>query len=117
MKKALLRWLASAAVLFVLPFVLPGLTVADVPTALLSALAIGVVNAVLGPVLRFFSFPITVLTLGLFALVLNAVLFGIAAYAVPGFDTDGPVTVFLGALLFGLGSWLLQSLVGARTKT
>lgn len=114
--KLLLRWLASAAVLFALPFVLPGLTVTDVPTALVGAVVLALVNGILGPVLRFFSFPLKVLTLGLFALVVNAVLFGIAAYAVPGFDVDGPVTLFLGALLYGLGSWLVQSVLGARKK-
>ena len=80
----------------------------------MAALVIGLVNGVLGPVVRFFSTPLTVVTLGLFSLVISAALFGLAAYLVPGFQADGFVPALLGAVLYGLFSWALQTLVGAK---
>ena len=110
----LLRWVGSALALLLVAYLLPGLTVASFGTAFIAALVLGLANAVLGPVLRFFSFPITVMTLGLFALVINAALFWLATYLVDGFSADGVVTVFVGAIAYGIAAWLIQGLLGAR---
>jgi putative membrane protein len=112
----LLRWIGSALALLLVAYLLPGLTVASFTTALVAAVVLGLVNAIIGPVLRFFSIPLRLLTLGLFSLVINAVLFGLAAWLVDGFDADGPVTVFLGAVLYGIASWGIQSVLGANKK-
>lgn len=112
--KLLLRWLASAAALLAVAYLVPGITVTSIPTALIAALVLGIVNGVIGPIIRFFSFPITLLTLGLFSLVISAVLFALAAYLVPGFEADGVAAVFIGAIAYGLLAWLIQSVVGAK---
>ena len=114
--RPLLRWLASAAALLAVAYLLPGITVASFPTALVAALVIGLVNGVIGPVVRFFALPLTVFTLGLFSLVISAALFGLAAYLVPGFEADGFLSALLGAVLYGLISWALQTLVGAKKE-
>ncbi len=115
--RLLLRWAASTAALLIVANVVPGLSVDSLPTAVVAAAVIGLVNAFVGPILRLLSFPITVLTLGLFSLVVSAFLFGLAAYLVPGFSAEGVGPVFIGAIAYGLLAWLLQSLIGARKKS
>ena len=114
MLKAILRWLASAAALLLVAALVPGLSVDSFTTALLAAVVLGLVNGVLGPVLRLLSLPIRLLTLGLFSLVINAALFALAAYLVPGFEADGLGAVFVGAIAYGLLSWLIQGLLGSK---
>lgn len=112
--RILLRWAASAAALLLVAYLLPGITVASFPTALFAAVVIGLVNGVIGPVVRFFAVPLTVFTLGLFSLVISAALFGLAAYLVPGFEADGFVSALVGAVLYGLISWALQTAIGVK---
>lgn len=110
----LFRWLASVGALLLVASFVPGIVIADVPTAFVAALVLGVVNGVLGPILRLLSFPIRLLTLGLFSLVINAVLFALAAYLVPGFEAQSVGAVFVGAIAYGLLAWLIQTLFGVR---
>lgn len=114
--RLLLRWAASAAALLLVAYLVPGITVASVPVAVVAAAVIGLVNGFIGPIVRFFSLPITVLTLGLFSLVISAALFALAAWLVPGFSADGFVAVLIGALLYGFVSGALQSVLGANKK-
>ncbi|OZC01983.1 phage holin family protein [Rubricoccus marinus] len=114
--KLLLRWLASALALLLVAYLLPGITVASWGAAFVGALVIGLVNAIIGPIVKLLTTPIRWLTLGLFTLVINAVLFWLAAEFVPGFDASGAVDVFLGALLYGIAASVLQSLFGAKKK-
>ena len=114
--RLLLRWAASAAALLLVAYLVPGITVASVPIALVAAVVIGLVNGFIGPIVRFFSMPLTLLSLGLFSLVISAALFALAAYLVPGFDADGVVAVLIGAVLYGFLSGALQSLLGAKKK-
>ena len=113
--KLLLRWLASAAALLLVAYFVPGISITSIQTAFVAALVLGIVNGVIGPVVRFFSFPITLLTLGLFSLVISAALFALAAYLVPGFEADGVVAVVIGALAYGLLAGLIQSVLGAKS--
>ena len=78
-------WLVSALALWIVAQIIPGVEVRGFGSALIAAAMIAIVNAVVGPVLRFISFPITFLTLGLFLLVVNAILLKIAAILTPGF--------------------------------
>ena len=112
--KTILRWVASAAALLLVAYLVPGIAVDSFVTALFAAVVLGLVNGLLGPVLRFFSIPLRVLTLGLFSLVINAALFALAAYLVPGFDADGFGAVFIGAIAYGVLSWIVQGLLGSK---
>jgi putative membrane protein len=112
--KIILRWLASAIALLAVAYLIPNIEVATFGTALLAALVIGLVNALLGTVLRFLTMPLTCLTLGLFSLVLNAFLFWLASEIVPGFAVIGAWAALLGAIIYGLLAAAIAGLFGAK---
>lgn len=93
----LINWIISAMVIFSSAYILPGVHVANFTVALVVALVLGIVNAILKPILVILTLPITILTLGLFYFVLNALLILLVSSIVPGFTVDG----FLWALIFG----------------
>lgn len=107
-----LRWLASAGALLLVAYFVPGIAVAGFVAALLAALVIGLVSAVIGPVLKTLALPLTCLTLGLFSLVINAALFGLAAWLVPGFAVDGAVAALIGSVAYGLLTALFNAMLG-----
>ncbi|HEY7122833.1 MAG TPA: phage holin family protein [Ktedonobacterales bacterium] len=107
MLKLLLRWVLSAAALIVIAYVVPGIHVTLV-SALIAALVMGVINVLIRPLLVILTLPITVITLGLFLLVVNAALFGLAALLVPGFKVDGFVPAVIGSLLYWLANWAIH---------
>ena len=94
----LINWVLSALAIFVAAYVLPGVSVDDFVTALIVAVVLGVINAFAKPVILILTLPINIITLGLFTLVINALLILLVDYIVPGFVVDG----FLWALLFSL---------------
>ena len=112
--KLLLRWLASALALLAVAYVYSGVVVDGFGAAALAAVVIGLVNATLGAVVRLVTTPIRWLTLGLFTLVINAVMFWVATLVVDGFGVTGPVAALVGSLGYGLLAGVIQSVVGAR---
>jgi len=110
----LLRWLISAAAIFAVPFIVPGVTIEHPWNAIVAALVIGLINLFIRPVLLILTLPVTVLTLGLFTLVINAILFWLASTIVEGFVVDGFVAAFLGALAYWLIAWVGNLLVGTK---
>ena len=104
----LLHLAVIAASLWVTTQLVSGVTVSSTQALLLAALALGVVNAVVRPVLHILSLPLTFITLGLFYFVVNGIAFAIAAALVPGFDVSGVMAAILGALVLGVVSWLLH---------
>ena len=110
----LLRWLISAAAIFIVPFIVPGVTIENPWNALMAALVIGLINMVIRPILMILTLPVTVLTLGLFTLVINAVLFWIASTIVQGFIVEGFIAAFLGALAYWLIAWAGNLLAGTK---
>jgi putative membrane protein len=103
--KLILRWLINSAALCVLPYLIPGIFISNFYAAIIAALVIGLINAIVRPILFILSLPITILTLGLFTLVLNALLFWLASTIVKGFEVHGFAAAFFGALVFWLISW------------
>ena len=114
--KLLLRWVASALALLLVAYLIPGITIATWGTAFVAALVLGLVNAFIGPVVKFITTPIRWITLGLFTLVINAALFALAAWFVDGFEAEGALAVFLGAILYGIAAGVLGSILGADKK-
>ncbi|WP_428276298.1 phage holin family protein [Candidatus Palauibacter sp.] len=114
---ALIRsWLINAAALYATARLLAGVRV-DSPEALIGgALAIGLVNAVVRPILRVVTFPITVLTLGLFYFVLNGLMFQLAASLIPGFELDGLAAAVGGALVMSIVATVLHVFLKPRRK-
>lgn len=107
----LLQWLITALALAITAWLLPGVHVQSLLALLLAALILGLVNAVVRPLLVALTLPITVLTLGIFYLVVNAAAFALAAWLSPGFTVDGFWSALIGALVLSLVSWLVGNLV------
>lgn len=103
----LVNWLISALVILGIAYVLPGIHVTDFTTALITALVMGIINAFLKPVLVILTLPINLLTLGLFTLVINALLVLLVDKIVPGFSVDG----FIWALIFSIVLSFLNSFI------
>jgi putative membrane protein len=112
----LIRAAISALGLWVASHLLAGLSF-DTPTKLLiAALVLGVVNALVRPIAFILTLPITILTLGLFLLVLNAAMIGLVAWLVPGFQVSGFWTALGAGLIVSLVSWAASSLIGSSGK-
>jgi len=107
----LLVWILNAVALLAVAYILPGIAVASFGSALLAALVLGLLNTLVKPVLVLLTLPITVVTLGLFLVVLNALLFWFAGSVLKGFQVEGFWWAVLGALLYSLISGLLASIV------
>jgi putative membrane protein len=112
MLKLLLHWVLSALALLVVSQFVPGFHVHGLVPALVAALVIGLLNATLGLVLKILTFPITILTLGLFLLVINGLMILLASKIVVGFHVAGMVPAFIGAVVLAL----LGMLIHAVTK-
>ena len=107
MTRFLIHTVVLAVALWITTQVVPGVSVASWSTLAIAALVLGVINAVVRPVLVILTLPITVLTLGLFYLVINGAAFGLAAAMVPGFGLASWTSAILGALLTSVVSWFL----------
>lgn len=110
--KLIFRWLLNAIALLVVANVVPGFGVDTFYTALIAALVLGLVNALIRPILLILTLPINILTLGLFTFVLNALMIWFASTIVKGFDVQGFVPAFLAGLLLWVVSmgtnWLIK---------
>ena len=107
----LLAWLVNTLALIAVAYLMPSITVSSFGAALIAALVLGLVNAIVRPVLVLLTLPVTILTLGLFIFVLNGLLFWMVASWLEGFNVAGFWSGVLGAILFSLVSWLLSALV------
>jgi putative membrane protein len=103
----LIHTIVLAIALGITARVVPGVTVTSWTALAVAALALGVVNAVVRPILLILTFPITVMTLGLFYLVVNGIAFGLTAALVPGFQITSWTSAILGALLTSILSWFI----------
>lgn len=103
----LLSWVVQAAALWAASQIVPGVRVDSWTTLAIGSAVLGVVNTVVRPVLTLLTFPLTLLTLGLFYFVVNGMAFGLAAALVPGFDVATWWAAVLGALVTGLAAWIL----------
>lgn len=108
----IINWLLSAFVIVVAAYILPGVHVQSFLTALIVALVLGILNAVVKPILILLTLPLTLLTLGLFTFVLNAILILVTASLIPGFSVDG----FFWALIFSIVLSLLNTILHTLTK-
>jgi putative membrane protein len=107
----LLRWLLNAVALWVTDWLLAGIEVQGLVALLIAALVIGLINAIIRPILLVLTIPITVLTLGLFLFILNAALFYLAAWVVPGFVIAGFGWALLGSLVMAVVGFILSFVV------
>ncbi|MFC1599149.1 phage holin family protein [Patescibacteria group bacterium] len=110
----ILRWLINAIAIIAIAFYLPGVAVSGFYAALIAALILGIINAIIRPLLILLTLPVNILTLGLFTLIINAVLFWFASTIVKGFEVADFKAAFLGALIMWLVSWVSNWLLKKR---
>lgn len=110
----ILRLFINAATLMVLPYLLNGISVSGFYIALVTAVIMGLMNISIKPLLHFFTLPLSILTLGVFALVLNGLFFWFVASFVDGFAVAGFWPAFWGALILSLVSWLTNQLLDLK---
>ncbi len=109
--RLLATWIINALALLALPYLMHSVSIDSFTTALLVAIVLGFVNAILRPILIILTLPVTVLSLGLFVLVLNGLLFWMVATLFVGFHVAGFWSAFLAAILYSVISWALSTLL------
>jgi len=107
--KLIIKWLLSAAALLLVAYLYSGVQVNSFTAALVAAFVIGLFNIVLRPVLVVLTLPVTVVTLGLFLFVINALMFWAAAYVLDGFQVNGFVAALLGSLIYSVLGIVIDS--------
>ena len=104
-------WVINALALYIVAKILPGIHLTDFGSALVAALVIGLVNTLIKPLLLLLTLPITILTLGLFSLVINSLMLMLASAIAPGFQIDGFGTALIGSILLSVVTAILHTLV------
>ncbi|MCZ8220825.1 MAG: phage holin family protein [Acidovorax sp.] len=110
--KLLLKWLLSAAALLFVAYIYSGVEVKSFSSALIAAFVIGLFNVVLRPVLVVLTLPVTIVTVGLFLFVINALMFWAAASVLDGFHVTGFGAALLGSLIYSVLGLLIESALG-----
>ncbi|MBE9076061.1 phage holin family protein [Romeria aff. gracilis LEGE 07310] len=106
--------LVTALSLLVVDLIIPGVRIDTFVAALIAAVAIGVVNGLIRPVLQILSLPLTLITFGLFSIVVNGLCFWLASLFVPGFSVSGPLAFLLGPIVLSFASTFLNRYLGER---
>jgi putative membrane protein len=116
MKGILIRWLILTVAILSAAYLLDGMEVQGFTSAFFAAAVLGILNAVLRPVLIILTLPLNILSLGLFTFVINAFLLKMASGVIPGFEVHGFWPALFGSLIISLVSWLLSSLINDRGR-
>ena len=116
MVKLLAHWILSALCLLLVAHFVPGFYVRGFGTALIAAVVIGLVNGTIGWLLKVITFPITILTFGIFWLVINALMLKFAAIFVPGFEVRGLWPAFWGGLILSVLNMIIRHLLKSRNE-
>ncbi len=114
--KLIVNWILSTVALMFVAYVVPGFYVSSITTALIAAAVIGIINATLGVVLKIFTFPLTVISLGIFWIVINALMLEVASAFVRGFHISSFLSAFVGAILLSLTNMVLRWLVPTKEE-
>ncbi len=110
------RLVITALGLWAAATIVPGVQIDGWRTLIIGALLLGIVNAVIRPIILILTLPLTVLTLGLFILVVNGISLSLVAWALPGFHVAGLVPAMLGSIVVGLTGWLASTFVGSSGR-
>ena len=104
MLNILLRWIVYTLLIIFVSWIIPGIEVDSFLSAMLVCIVLALINAFIKPILQIITLPITFLTMGLFTLIINALMLSLAGYLTPGFEVEGFLSAFLGALLLSVFS-------------
>jgi putative membrane protein len=113
--RLLLIWVLNAVALLAVAYLLPGIHVAGIGSALIAAFLLALVNTLIRPLLIILTLPVTLLTLGLFIFVINGLLFWFVGSILQGFAVEGFWNAVLGAFLYSVISWALASLLAPKS--
>ena len=113
----ILRWILSALLIIFIAWIIPGITISNFLSAMLVVLVIGLVNIFIRPIVKLISLPLNFLTLGLFGLIINALLFLLVAKIAPGFEITGFWAGFFGALILSVFSPLINNIGVKKENT
>jgi putative membrane protein len=116
MLRLLLNWILSALALLIVAHVVPGFYVRGLGAALWAAVIIGLINATIGAFLKLITLPLTILTLGIFWLVINALMLWLATWFVSGFRISGFFAAFVGAIVLMLVNMIFRALLPKRER-
>lgn len=108
----ILRWILNTLALLIVAYVVPGFHYRDIVTLAVAALVLGLLNAIVRPILWLLTLPLTILTLGLFLFVLNAIMLELTSWLVPGFRIDTFLSALIGAVVLAIVS-LVTNRIGA----
>jgi len=111
MMKTLIRWLLLAGALLLVAHLYPGVVVKSFSSALIAAAVLGLLNTLLRPILVLLTLPVTVISLGLFLFVINALMFWSAAYLLSGFGVESFTAALIGSLIYSLCGMLIDTLM------
>lgn len=112
--RLLLIWALNAVALLLVPYVIPGVHIYNFYSALVAVLVLGFVNTVIRPVFVLLTLPVTLLTLGLFLFVINALMFWLVGDILSGFRVEGFISAVLGSIVYSIASWFLSSLIKSK---
>jgi len=116
MRRFLIGWLVNTTALLVVVHLVSGVTIDRWQTTFVASLVLGLLNAFIRPLLILLTLPVTLLTLGIFTLFINAFLFYLAAHLVPGFQVMSFGVAFLGAFVFSIMAFFLHVALGTNTE-
>ena len=114
--KFILRLLINALAILLVAYLIPGITVSSFWAALIMAVILGIINALISPSVKILTLPISILTLGLFTLVINALMFLLASYFVVGVKIDSFASAFWGALIISIIGFLANQFLKKKKK-
>jgi putative membrane protein len=106
----ILRWALNTLALFVVVTIVPGFHYRSIVSLAIAALILGLLNAIVRPILVLLTLPLTIVTLGLFLIVLNAVMLELTAFFAPGFRIDDFVAALIGAIVLAIISWVTNQI-------
>ncbi len=112
----IVRLLINAIGLWAAALLVPGVSFDGPWTLLFAALLMGIVNALIRPIVIVLTLPLTIITLGIFLLVVNAAMFGLVAWMLPGFSVDGFFSALFGWLIVSIVSWLASGFIGPKGR-
>lgn len=106
-----IKWLLFSATIYVLPFIIPDIVIDGFGWALVAALVLGFINLLIKPIVQLLTLPINLITLGIFGVIVNALLFWGASTLVPGFSVMTFVGALLGSIVVSLARWIIDELI------
>lgn len=106
--KYLISFIGSAVALFITAYIVPGVEILDIKALIFGTIIVGLINTFIRPILRLLTLPITLVTFGLFAIVINTITFSIAAFFAPGFEINGIIPAFAGAIVLSIVSTIID---------